>query len=937
MSELGYRPTSSGSRLSTFKGSSSDWNDKNNSVSSVNSRTSERLLAVQFQLTSNSADSNGEKKLNNDQTEEDQVIELGTEDEFEEDQQTFDNGLNLNGKGSPALANPLYLGLTNCSTGQDHLYENGEIVNCDEPIYENVEGSNETVLFPEPLYDTVPRRPKVPPKPDLPARTLSGGENENPSNESVKSDNLSSENSDHLNNEIDDVSGDSLSAESLSDSTSQDCSKIAKRRKRKPRETNEQTLIVDGSETSDLGSSGSEDVACFEEWPSTLPSALVKSESTVELHDVLPIQPQNPELALQKLEEEVLAEVQREKSLALEPSHSEKNISESKEDSSIQAINSSIIQVGRSRDEIDEAKIIDDENTSSSSDDVSSVPAIRHSVIIELKDSAQSTWKTEQKVKNDLRRSGSLNFTELDTNVKVKKVKSSIKKKNRRVSETGLGSGAEKKSVETNGISKLLSNSKAKQVIKIGEVSNDLKLPKSGTASTQSNYNNLKGQKTVKMNKFGEPIAAPPSYFMSTDGSDGVFSASCVALSSAPNSLASSNDSSTSIEIYEVTESVEQNLNSPTKKKVPFWYDEPSEALMLGSVNPNNKKNIGYAIMESYEKELSKKKESLNLPEVSMVDFGGVANDLEIDRKNVIRQMIVKTKKKDSWFNGVSATDLDANVIKRTPAPAIKRSNSMSSATPKVIRNSFNARSASHALNKDKKSADFLLNMKKSVSKSHVSDDESEDFVFPSFMKNEDTVSDGNLDKTESESSKKYFGSPPKPDPLPDFSSIELTIKKLGIDQTSHAAPPYIINRHLTSITPFKLPSQNKHSQIKTNIKSSSKTTIVSVTNEDCLQSFDAVGEAHKLSNLQTALHEANEKLNVKKLNISHTQTTEQCPISNETTTEIMASTEAIQSPKVTKPSKEVSIEAKTTSAHVPQLTKENVEKVSQAAEKRGE
>lgn len=910
VSELGYRPTNSGSKLTTFIGSDRDWKDRNNSVSSVNSRTSERLLAVEFQLHSNKQGTLDKQKIKNignyvdndenrqivsDNEEEIQVVKTIIIEEFESDEKT------------PSVDNPVYLNLIDCSAEQDHFYENGEIEFSEEPIYENLEASFEAECSKEPLYDTVPRRPLVSPKPEKPVKTAIRKECLSIADENVT-------------NPTHEGSRNSLSTESLSDSLSQDSNHSLKRRENKLLETHEQNLILDGSETSDLGSSGSEDVASFEEWP-CVPS-LVKSNSGISNSKPCNLTNQsNPELALQKLEDEVLAELEWEKQLnnqikTVNDSQFIENVCGA---SSVEAFNSSIVEVCRSKDEIAEAKIIDDD-TGGSSDDIYSIPAIRHSVIIELKDSAT---KPENKKNKILSRSGSLNAAKKYIDDKVNSVGSkTLSKQNRRMSETGLGINVNIKCNPVNGTE---FEDSTKQVIKISSSNFNSSKKVNNKAKASSSGKKTKG----KSGKMVEPIAAPPSGFLSTDGSDGVFSASCVALTSAPNSLTNACSSEMCTEINTNRTIISE---SPSKKKVPFWYEEPDDINEMGSFDQNSKKkNIGYAIMESYEKELSKKKKRMNLPEVSMVDFGGSANDLEIDRKNVIKQMIVKTKKKDSWLHGVSATDLDASFNTRTKVSTVKRSNSMSAASPKATKNNSNVRPVSSILKKSENSAHILMNMKKSVPEPHVSDDDSEDFVFPSFMHNESNEAD----KPQPKNPQNYYIAPPKPDPLPDFSSIDLTIEKLGLNKQSPTSPPYAINKHLTSITPFKSSNQNKHCQIKASIHSKTKVPLSTAGvagNDNDKYEYE---ETNQINSLQTALYKAKAKLDEKKIgkqnyildNISPPNTDNEAP-----------STAVPTQGEVTTSDKPTALGYGTVQENsLPRLTKENVDRVSQAATLRGE
>ncbi|XP_037797007.1 titin-like [Penaeus monodon] len=156
-------------------------------------------------------------------------------------------------------------------------------------------------------------------------------------------------------------------------------------------------------------------------------------------------------------------------------------------------------------------------------------------------------------------------------------------------------------------------------------------------------------------------IAAPPLAFQTDDGMDGVYSANIVSTHSGPSSLASASTDSlgalTSLQadapaqlstpetileevlpapLVESRTEVEAKQQSSPKKS----QEEPQQAA----------KNLGAAIMKGYEQDLLKKKESMNLPEHSLLEFGDSVRDLEEQRRSVIKQMTVKAKRKDTWI-----------------------------------------------------------------------------------------------------------------------------------------------------------------------------------------------------------------------------------------------------------------------------------------------
>ncbi|XP_071551458.1 uncharacterized protein [Panulirus ornatus] len=280
----------------------------------------QKLLAVKFQLDPNDIKPRSKEEA---VEAEPKVKVISTEDKGEQTELEVE---------LPSLDNPLYLTLSECTSGLfpyaeedlalEHLYENGHIGREDEHIYENVENATGEQEKEEHLYDTLPRhRPDLPPKPDFLSQ-LAARQSEpvkrawnpfvslsvdtgNPTPPLSTISSLSSPGSNTSNEH---------SEEALQKSAEKSISSpfLSSR----PTEPSEHTLILDGSETSDLGSSGGEyDVGSVEDWP--LPPTPPLGEEEVLLEDN-PLPPPPPELALQQLEEEVFREEEEERKIVLQ-------------------------------------------------------------------------------------------------------------------------------------------------------------------------------------------------------------------------------------------------------------------------------------------------------------------------------------------------------------------------------------------------------------------------------------------------------------------------------------------------------------------------------------------------------------------------------------------------------------------------------------------
>ncbi|XP_064085011.1 microtubule-associated protein futsch-like isoform X2 [Macrobrachium nipponense] len=618
----------------------------------------------------------------------------------------------------PSLDNPLYITLSECSTGLfehleegeledceevdeealnfEHYYENGQIGSEDEHIYENVENSNSEGE--EHLYDTLPRhKPDVPPKPDFLAQLAAR-----------QSEPVKRAWNPFVNLNVDTDETPSFSTASPLSSPSSDNSansgitrKLGKNRSNpfqssRPRETSEQTLILDGSETSDLGSSGGEDeIRSVEDWP--LPPTPPPGEAEI-IEEDNPLPPPPPELALQELEEAVIREEEEERKLALQKEKEaiERDYGSKAQDyedlEQVEAVNETLTSLEDTyaspckkkkelvlREVIKEPKIIqiDDDDYEDFN-----TPAIRHSVIIALKDSIpsipQSIKPSDIRRKESLKRSESLKkvglFKPKDSKHHIERRESIFKlfpqtvKSEPKVSrETGsISVGVVSPKQEIPPLEFLESRKGADQVIEISEDGSwEMKKSMDQESANQANKPDIDpftGIPIMAPPLSPVSIPAPPSEFQTNDGTDGVFSADIVTTHSGPSSLASTITDSTA---GDLVPPATPTLLTPSEA-IQEESTQESENMTVAKVNGNEtefitngrvtdspgsqQKNIGAAIMQSYENEFLKKKESMNLPEVSLLEFGDSVRDLEEQRKSVIKQMTVKAKKKDTWI-----------------------------------------------------------------------------------------------------------------------------------------------------------------------------------------------------------------------------------------------------------------------------------------------
>ncbi|XP_042860126.1 titin-like isoform X4 [Penaeus japonicus] len=657
----------------------------------------------------------------------------------------------------PSLDNPLYLTLSECSSGElplEHFYENGQITD-DEHIYENVENSTGDE-YEEHLYDTLPRhKPDLPPKPDFLAQ-LAARQSEPVKRAWNPFVSLSVETGDptpplstasSLSSPDSHASSDRLEVHSPRRNTGNTNPFLPTA----PRETSEQTLILDGSETSDLGSSGGEeDIGSVEDWP--LPPTPPPGEDAVIVEDH-PLPPPPPELALQELEEEVIREEEEERKLALQK---EKEAIErdyggirfhdsdfrEEEADKVEAVNANIALLERNFEDTSdseptpkkesntererkltfsreaqpevkteakrelrketereyrketktevkkdsanerkfkkETKVVQLDDESEEFD----TPAIRHSVIIELKDSCptvpQSLKPSEIRRKESLKRSESLKRTgileRIESQRKLERRESFCKlfpkistslqpKAEDHGSSVSVGVKSPKK--EDQAFTFLnVPSSAADQVIEISEDGSwemkETSMDSEAAAQSNPDVDPFTGNPIMAPPLSPPAIAAPPLAFQTDDGMDGVYSANIVSTYSGPSSLASASTDSlgplASLQadapvLLTTPETIlEEILPAPrieVKAEVEAKQQSPSKKSQEES---QSAKNLGAAIMKGYEQDLQKKKDSMNLPEHSLLEFGDTVRDLEEQRRSVIKQMTVKAKRKDTWI-----------------------------------------------------------------------------------------------------------------------------------------------------------------------------------------------------------------------------------------------------------------------------------------------
>lgn len=661
----------------------------------------------------------------------------------------------------PSLDNPLYLTLSECSSGElplEHFYENGQITD-DEHIYENVENSTGDEDE-EHLYDTLPRhKPDLPPKPDFLAQLAArqsepvkrawnpfvslSVETGDPTPPLSTASSLSSPDSHASSDRLEDAS-----PRRSVGSTNPFLASV-------PRETSEQTLILDGSETSDLGSSGGEeDSGSVEDWP--LPPTPPPGEDAVIVEDH-PLPPPPPELALQELEEEVIREEEEERKLALQR---EKEAIEreygalrfqdpdfrEEESDKVEAVNANLALLERNfEDSSDTESTARRESTAekerkltlsketqpeakkevkrelkketerefkreaktevkSSADEKKSkreakvvpldgdseefdTPAIRHSVIIELKDSCpsvpQSLKPSEIRRKESLKRSESLKRTgileRIETQRKLERRESFCKlfpklatslqsRPEDHGSSVSVGVKSPKK--EDPAFSFLnVPSSAADQVIEISEDGSwemkETSMDSDVAAHANPDIDPFTGNPIMAPPLSPAAIAAPPLAFQTDDGMDGVYSANIVSTHSGPSSLASaSTDSLGTLTSLQADASAQLSTPETILEEIlpaPL-VESRSEVEARQQLSPKRSqeepqqqaKNLGAAIMKGYEQDLMKKKESMNLPEHSLLEFGDSVRDLEEQRRSVIKQMTVKAKRKDTWIKTFS-------------------------------------------------------------------------------------------------------------------------------------------------------------------------------------------------------------------------------------------------------------------------------------------
>ncbi|XP_050722309.1 titin-like isoform X3 [Eriocheir sinensis] len=679
----------------------------------------QKLLAVKFKLDPQEIKLKDEVEEDEDTVREILREDKGQQTQLLEEEEEEEDIVVLGEDEVPSLDNPLYLTLSECSSGlldpfEDHeslhFYENGQVLQEDEHIYENVDnsaGECEASEGEEHLYDTLPRhKPDVPPKPDFLSQLAAR------QSEPVK----------RAWNPFVSLSVDTgeptpplSTASSLSspDSSQTDDGSPARTgtnpfRPSAPRDTSEQTILLEGSETSDLGSSGGEyDVVSVEDWP--LPPTPPSGEEEV-IAQQAPLPPPPPEIALQQLEEEVLRQEEEDRRLALQKAKQAiereygNKAPHQEAESRVEAVNTSLQQrlsTGKEAQPVKEPKIIQIDQDDGEEFET---PAIRHSVIIELKDSCPGvpkSLKPSDVRKESVRRSQSLKFAGVVR-------KSSTGKVSRRESLTRVfpslqdqlrKPGTQKDPVLTHDPVPSKDSVTAKDIspakntptkeaphknttpkfsflepcgISVADSAIDISddgswemkdtsvedVASTGGRDPRPDLDPFTGSPIAAPPLSPVAIAAPPVMFQNEDGVDGVFCASVVSTHSGPSSLASVAPDSLQSEMGSAEV-------SPPPETIPEETFEP-DSLASECESPRGKcvrneaptsRNLGAAIMEQQEMELQRKKDNLNLPEHSLLEFGDTVRDLEEQRRSVIKQMTVKAKRKDTWIKTFNMHD----------------------------------------------------------------------------------------------------------------------------------------------------------------------------------------------------------------------------------------------------------------------------------------
>ncbi|CAL4067012.1 unnamed protein product [Meganyctiphanes norvegica] len=452
-------------------------------------------------------------------------------------------------------------------------------------------------------------------------------------------------------------------------------------------ETNEQTMIIDGLDTSDLGSSG-EDTISVEEWP--LPPTPPAEDVKCILEDV-PLPPPPPEMALQQLEEVIRKEEERRMSVHLQKEAIEQKygLKAKTEEPDAEAVNTNISSLDSMQEEementfIAPPKLIELQEESSTDDDA---PAIRHSLIIDLQDSClviPHTPKPSESVKSNV-----FNFTDHNSNVnedneeeKNQQIIYQNVKNNFRecidfpVSNDKFPNTYSPEINENDFISLPARIDKlaitGQEIPDIPEESEEL----NNDISLQDEYDSINDISHTNI----ETIAAPPSEFQTDEGSDGIYTAALIDLHSGPSSLANTSSSNISVGNLEI----EENINSLHEEITTKQAISSKESIVsFGYLNPPRSSSKVFGpkielkkIHNTHDKDhwFDKPKESL--PKPGLLTFVEPSLGVEQKRKSVIKEITVKAKRKDTW---IKINDLHDNSSSGPKSLPLKKSQSFS-------------------------------------------------------------------------------------------------------------------------------------------------------------------------------------------------------------------------------------------------------------------
>lgn len=97
------------------------------------------------------------------------------------------------------------------------------------------------------------------------------------------------------------------------------------------------------------------------------------------------------------------------------------------------------------------------------------------------------------------------------------------------------------------------------------------------------------------------------------------------------------------------TLNVQYYINSSVESIKPTKHEKD---LVHSECQGEKARNIGAQIMEKYDEERQKIKDSKNLPDVSLLDVEDSLEDIQRERRKIIESQAVRAKRIDSWIKG---------------------------------------------------------------------------------------------------------------------------------------------------------------------------------------------------------------------------------------------------------------------------------------------